>query len=142
MNTRPREEARGKIAFIFPARFNSHGANSPTLNFMVKNGRLAMSMGVSFLELNQEENYLVTFTLVDPSGETVVTSNGMDGLPSREIHPEWKTSFLSANFYFDVKEYGTYTFTCQLINPLYDFGNPIDTKEILFNIIDEGAINE
>ncbi|MEO2278767.1 hypothetical protein KDV90_26125 [Serratia marcescens] len=142
MNTRPREEARGKIAFIFPAKFNSHGANSPTLNFRAKDGKLAMSMGISFLELNQEESYLVAFNLVAPSGETVVTSTGIDGLPPREIHPEWKTSFLSANFYFEVKEYGTYTFTCQLINLLYDYGNPIDKKEILFNIIDEGTVNE
>ena len=101
-----------------------------------------MSIGISFLELDRDENYLVVFKLVDAIGNEVATSNGMEGIPSHEIDPQWNTSYLSASFYFPVLSYGTYKFTCNLISLLYEYGEPIDTKEILFNVINGEAISE
>lgn len=141
METKPLKDAKGKIAFIFPAQFNAHGAISPMLNFKVKGDKLAISMGISFIDLDPVESYLVIFELLSPSGEKVVTSNGVDGLPPSQIEPTLRTSFLSANFYFEVSEFGAYTFKCSLASMMYNYGNAIDSKEIMFNIIDAGEID-
>lgn len=124
----------GKIAFIFPAKFDLKGAAAPTLNFRANNNRIAMSVGISFVELNTERGYLVSFTLADPEGKEIVTSIGMGGVPSDQIDPEFHTSFLSASFYFDAPSNGTYHFYCHLIDLAHHTESPIDSKDIFFNI--------
>lgn len=126
---------KGKIAFIYPAKFNMQGASSPTLNFVDNNHSVAMSVGISFLELDPSVNYFVTFSLYDSNGNEVVTSSGMGAIPSDQIDPERKTSFLSASFHFGTSSYGTYKFSCQLIDLMYDNGKAIDSSDVYFNVI-------
>lgn len=128
-----------KIAFIYPAKFNLNGANSPTLNFYAVGHRVAMSVGISFVDLDPNKSYIVSFTLTDSDSHEVVTSVGMNGIPSDQIDPRLHTSFLSASFYFDVSASGTYRFSCQLIDMLHNNGNAFESKDIYFNVIDDEA---
>lgn len=66
------DEASGRIAFMFPAKFNLPGATSPVLNFSIRNdGMIAMSIGISFLELNAGSPYFVMLKLFNPNGDEV-----------------------------------------------------------------------
>ncbi|HHH1854173.1 TPA: hypothetical protein ACPY5T_002329 [Yersinia enterocolitica] len=134
MNELNENNQLGKVAFIFPAKFDLKGANAPTLNFKANNNRVAMSVGISFVELKVDRGYLVSFTLTDPEGKEIITSTGMGGVPSEQIDPDFHTSFLSASFYFDVSINGTYHFYCHLIDLVHSTETPIDSKDILFNI--------
>ncbi|MEH3452396.1 hypothetical protein [Phytobacter diazotrophicus] len=125
-----------KIAFMFPARYNLKGAVDPVLNFKAnENNALSLSVGISFIQLDVNANYWVLFGLEDPNGKAVVNStHGMSAIPSDQIDPEKKTSYLSANFYFNITLPGVYKFYCELRNPLVNFGNALDYKEIYFNV--------
>lgn len=133
-----------KIAFMYPAKFNLKGATEPVLNFKARdNNVLSMSVGVSFIELDPSENYWVLIGLEDPQGSAVVNStHGISVIPAEEIDPVKKTSFLSANFYFEATSAGVYRFFCELRNPLANYGNLIDSKEIYFNVALVGDADE
>ena len=129
---------------MFPAKYNPKGATDPVLNFRAKDKNvLPMSVGVSFIELDPNEDYWVLIGLEDPDGNSVVNStHGMSVIPSDEIDPIKRTSFLSANFYFEAKKPGVYKFFCELRNPMVNAGNIIDSKEIYFNVGLTGENNE
>ncbi|BBT71131.1 hypothetical protein [Klebsiella sp. WP8-S18-ESBL-06] len=133
-----------KIAFMFPAKYSPKGATNPVLNFKTRdNNILPMSVGVSFIELDPKENYLVSIGLEDPEGNSVTnSSHGMSAIPSDEIDPVKRTSFLSANFYFEATSSGIYKFSCELRNLLVNYGNVIDSKEIYFNVTLAGEQGE
>lgn len=126
---------KGKIAFIYPAKFNLKGATAPTLNFIEQGMHVAMSVGISFLDLDPSTHYLVFFKLISPQGEEVVTSSEMGAIPADQIDPLKRTSFLSASFYFDVDSFGAYRFSCQLIDLLHSTSEPVDSKDIYFNVL-------
>lgn len=133
------KNASGKIAFIFPAKHNLEGASSPTLNFMCRyDGVIAMSVGISFLELDPRSPYFVILKLHDSQGEEVEISSGMNAIPPDQIDPKRKSSFLTASFYFKPESFGTHKFTCDLIH-LLGTGKPVDSQNVLFNVIDFGA---
>ncbi|MBE0005119.1 hypothetical protein FOT53_08955 [Citrobacter freundii] len=142
--TRIIENPPEKIAFMFPAKYNSKGATDPVLNFRTKDDNvLPMSVGMSFIELDPNENYWVVIGLEDPEGNSVVNStHGVSVIPSDEIDPIKRTSFLSANFYFNATKSGVYKFFCELRNPLTNYGNVIDLKEIYFNVTLTGEYDE
>lgn len=132
------QNVSGKIAFIFPAKFNSEGASSPTLNFSPRfDGIVAMSVGISFIELNPKNPYFVVLKMKGPSDEVVEISSGMDAIPPDQIDPKRHTSFLTASFYFKPENFGTFRFSCDLVNP-FSSGKPCDTKDILFNVFEFG----
>ncbi|ORJ47999.1 hypothetical protein B2M27_23240 [Kluyvera intermedia] len=128
----------GKIAFIFPAKYNAEGASSPTLNFATRyDGIVAMSVGISFIELAPKTPYFVILKMKGPSDEDVEISSGMDAVPPDQIDPKRHTSFLTASFYFKPEKFGTYRFSCELISP-FGNGKPNDIKDVLFNVFDYG----
>lgn len=107
----PNRSPTGKIAFMFPAKFNLEGARSPVLNFQVREDEVvAMSVGISFLELDQQSPYFVTLQLFSPSNEEVEISAPMNAIPPEQIDPIKKSSFLTASFYFEPIESGSYRF--------------------------------
>ncbi|EMN3921295.1 hypothetical protein TUM17580_31820 [Citrobacter farmeri] len=125
----------GKIAFMFPAQFNVEGASSPTLNFKARyDGTVAMSIGISFLELDPKSPYFVKLSLKDSHDNDVPISSGMDAIPPNQIDPIRKSSFLTASFNFKAEIAGTHKFTCELIQPLSG-SMSLDSKNVLFNII-------
>ncbi len=129
------KEISGKIAFMFPAKFNLEGARAPTLNFTVRDdGVIAMSVGISFLELKNTLPYFVSLKLADPNLQDVPISSSMDAIPENYIDPVKRSSFLTASFYFNPTLNGTYRFTCELLNP-YDSENPLDSMSVFFNVL-------
>lgn len=125
-------ERRGKIAFIFPANAES-GFLKPTLNFTVHGDTLAITMGISFIDLNAESSYLVRLSVTSPSGESLLDS-GLDGIPPENIDPAKRTSFLAANMYLISSESGMHCFRCELIEMLQ---TTVDKQEIFFNVFRE-----
>ena len=122
---------KGKIGFIYPAMRAADGFPSPTLNFISENGRVSMVIGTAFLDLNPGSSYIAKMELRSPNGKEILTSRGLDGIPPDHIHPEYRTTFLSADMYFDVIESGIYTFSCELWEMM---ATKVDEKKIEFNI--------
>ncbi|EPK4611424.1 hypothetical protein JKM78_004696 [Citrobacter freundii] len=132
------KDVTGKIAFIFPAKFSAEGASSPALNFATRfDGTVAMSVGISFIELDPKTPYFVMLKMKGPSDEDVEISSGMDAIPPDQIDPKRRTSFLTASFFFKPEQFGTYRFSCELVNP-FGSGKPNDIKDVLFNVFDFG----
>ena len=129
-----KSEVSGKLAFMFPSLIDQKNEVHPTLNFIAKK-YLSMGMGVSLIDLDLKEKYLIIFELIAPDGEVALTSNGLSEIPNSEIDPQWKTSYLLAKFYFEVKKFGTYTFKCSLVSHTTPTDSPLDHQEIRFNIV-------
>ncbi|HCB1493692.1 TPA: hypothetical protein MYO85_002042 [Citrobacter braakii] len=129
---------KGKIAFIYPAKRQHDGFPSPALNFVALDGRVGLVIGTAFADLNQGSAYMIRMNLSSPTGEEVITTHNMDGIPPAHIHPEYGTTFLSADMFFEVKEYGTYSFACELWEMMT---TKVDEKVIYFNIhmVDDDA---
>ncbi|MBC1185874.1 hypothetical protein HII27_09100 [Kluyvera sp. SCKS090646] len=129
---------KGKIAFIYPAKRQQDGFPLPTLNFITSNNHVGMIIGTAFADLNHGSSYIIRMDLRSPSGGEVLTSHNLDGIPSNHIHPEYGTTFLSADMFFEVEESGTYSFSCELWE---EMTTKVDEKSIFFNIhmVDENA---
>ncbi len=130
----------GKIAFMFPAKFNLEGAKSPMLNFFVRDdGIVAMSMGISFLELTAGADYLVMMKLYNSKGVEIPISTSMGAIPGDQIDPIRRSSFLTASFHFKPTVDGTYSFSCELRDIIRKPEAPIATMEVLFSVLGTGA---
>jgi hypothetical protein len=127
------DHSKGKIGFIYPAIRNANRYAAPMMNIFSPEKKMSMVICSAFLELDPESSYVVSMKLFDPSGNEVVTSYGLDGIPRDQIHPDLRTTFLSADMHFSFQEYGCYTFKCELLEML---SYVVDTKEISFNITD------
>ncbi len=123
---------KGKIAFIFPANTES-GSLKPTLNFKSQGDVLSITMGISFIDLNPESSYIVNLSITSPSGASLIDTR-IDGIPSENIDPVVRTSFLSAKMHLNAKESGMHCFKCELIEMLQA---TVDKKEIYFNVFKE-----
>ena len=135
-------KASGKIAFIFPAKFNLEGARSPTLNFSVRDdGIIAMSMGISFLELKAGAPYFVNLKLFNPHNEEVSISSSMDAIPGDHIDPIKRSSFLTASYFFNPTFNGTHRSRCELLDILGKPSAPVDSMDVLFNVLGIEADN-
>lgn len=131
----------GKIAFMFPAKFNLEGARSPALNFTVRDdGVVTMSVGISFLELTPGKPYFVNLKMANPNDEEVEISSPMDAIPGDHIDPYRRSSFLTASYYFRPTMNGSHRFTCELLDIL---GSPhsIDIMSVYFNVLGCGGVS-
>ncbi|ARF49687.1 hypothetical protein [Pantoea stewartii] len=125
----------GKIAFMFPAKFNLEGARSPVLNFSVRDdGIIAMSVGISFLELNAGSPYFVNLKLSSPNGDEVTISSTLEAIPGDHIDPIKRSSFLTASYYFEPSLNGSHRFTCELLDVIRD-SKPVDAMSLWFNVL-------
>jgi len=142
-SSKPLEDVRGKIAFIYPTKRDSNTKELPILNYFIESKNLGLVMCVAFLDLDRDENYLITLSLKSPSGIEILDASGnLNAIPSNEIDPKTGTSFLSVDVWLSIEESGTYQFKCGLINMEFNYGNPIDEKVISFNIVRSGANDE
>lgn len=124
---------KGNIGFIYPAIRDENRYAVPVMNIFSPSKKISMVICTAFLDLNAGSSYIVSMQLHDPSGNEIITSYSMDGIPADKIHPELHTTFLSADMHFSFEEFGRYTFKCELIELLTTV---VDTKEIMFNILE------
>lgn len=132
-------EYKGKIAFMYSAIRASDSTPVPVLNMKFTGSAASLVMCIGFLDLNNESAYLTNMTLLSPSGEKVITSYRMAGIPPENIDQESKSTFLSANMSFRAEESGVYSFHCELWENL---ASKVDEKTIHFNIFIESVKDE
>lgn len=121
----------GDIAFIYPARPDKHGFAVPVLNFNTETKDISLVMCAAFMDLNPDTDYMLLMSMKPSSGKELLPFNTHSKIHKADIHPTYKTTFLSAKIDFNIEESGSYTFGCQLLEPPSYL---IDSKEIKFNI--------
>ncbi|MDU6435245.1 MAG: hypothetical protein E6556_21470 [Pantoea sp.] len=124
--------SKPKIGFIYPAILDKHNVPNPILNIYAVRKDLSLVMCAAFIGLDPTGSYMILMSLKSPSGVEMVSHNSKSLIPNDQIHPELRTTFLSAKMEFTVEESGEYTFHCELVSSPSDV---IDSKRISFNII-------